>query len=68
MNITSPDRPEYRHSAGYSEAHLTSLMRWSSCTGIIIGGKLLLGIWQGIYFAEYDGPRSREVIVMIMEG
>ena len=68
MNITSPDRPEYRHAEGNSHAHMKALMTGSSVTVIISGGKLLLGRWQGIYFAEYDGPRSREVIVKIMEG
>ena len=68
MNITSHDRPEYRHAEGNSHAHMKALMTGSSVTVIISGGKLLLGRWQGIYFAEYDGPRSREVIVKIMEG
>ena len=47
---------------------MKALMTGSGVTVIISGGKLLLGRWQGIYFAEYDGPRSREVIVKIMEG
>lgn len=66
--MISPDREEYRHFEGNSPAHLKALMTGSSVTVIISGGKLLLGRWQGIYFAEYDGPRSRNVFVKIMEG
>ncbi len=68
MNITSPDRPEYRHAEGNSSAHMKALLTGSSVTLIISGGKLMLGRWQGIYFAEYDGPRNRTVAVKIMEG
>lgn len=68
MNITSPDRSEYRHAEGNSAAHLKALLTGTSVTVIISEGRLLLGRWQGIYFAEYDGPRNRTVYVKIMEG
>ncbi|MBQ7783616.1 MAG: YjbQ family protein [Oscillospiraceae bacterium] len=68
LDKISPDRPEYRHAEGNSDAHLKALMTGSSVTIIISGGKLMLGRWQGIYFAEYDGPRNRTVQVKIMEG
>lgn len=64
----SPDRPEYRHREGNSPAHMKALLTGSSVTVIIRDGKLLLGKWQGIYFAEYDGPRSRNVLVKIISG
>ncbi|MGN0642584.1 MAG: secondary thiamine-phosphate synthase enzyme YjbQ [Huintestinicola sp.] len=62
----SPDRPEYRHFEGNSHAHLKTLVTGSSVCVIIEDGRLLLGRWQGIYFAEYDGPRTRTVHVKII--
>lgn len=68
MNMISPDRPEYRHMEGNSAAHTKALLTGSSVTVIINDGKLALGRWQGIYFAEYDGPRSRNVLVKLIKG
>lgn len=68
LSCLSPERKEYRHCEGNSHAHLKALMTGSSVTVIISEGRLLLGRWQGIYFAEYDGPRTRNVFVKIMEG
>ena len=68
MNTISPDRPEYRHAEGNSHAHVKALLTGSSVTVIISGGKLMLGKWQGIYFAEYDGPRNRNLDIKIIEG
>ena len=58
----------YHHIEGNSAAHLKSSLVSASEHIIIEDGRLLLGTWQGIYFCEYDGPRSRKVIVKIMEG
>ena len=58
----------YQHIEGNSAAHLKSSLVGASEHIIIEDGSLLLGTWQGIYFCEYDGPRSRKVIVKIMEG
>ena len=58
----------YHHIEGNSAAHLKSSLVGASEYVIIEDGRLLLGTWQGIYFCEYDGPRSRKVIVKIMEG
>ena len=58
----------YHHIEGNSAAHLKSSLVGASEHIIIEDGRLLLGTWQGIYFCEYDGPRSRKVIVKIMEG
>jgi len=62
-----PDRSEFRHAEGNSAAHLKSSCVGASQTIIIDKGKLLLGIWQGIYFCEFDGPRRRKYFVKIME-
>jgi secondary thiamine-phosphate synthase enzyme len=66
LNIISPDRREFRHGEGNSAAHTKSSLVGPSLTLIITGGRLLLGTWQGIWFNEYDGPRTRRVHVRIM--
>jgi secondary thiamine-phosphate synthase enzyme len=62
-----PDRPEFRHSEGNSSAHLKASSIGSSVTVIVSGGHLLLGTWQGIYFCEFDGPRTRKYVVRVSE-
>jgi secondary thiamine-phosphate synthase enzyme len=66
LNMISPDRREFRHSEGNSAAHTKTSLVGPSLTIIVTGGKLLLGTWQGIWFNEYDGPRTRKVHVRIM--
>lgn len=66
LDCTYPDRPQFRHMEGNSAAHLKTLVTGSSVNVIIDDGRLLLGTWQGIYFCEYDGPRSRKFYVKIM--
>ncbi|MGN0585480.1 MAG: secondary thiamine-phosphate synthase enzyme YjbQ [Ruminococcus sp.] len=61
-----PSRPEFRHCEGNSSAHAKASAVGSSATLIIENGKLLLGTWQGIYFCEFDGPRTRTFYVKIM--
>ena len=51
-----------RHREGNTAAHLKTSTVGHSQTLIISGGKILLGTWQGIYFCEFDGPRSRKFI------
>ena len=55
----------YHHSEGNSPAHLMSTLVGASETVLISGGRLVLGSWQGIYLAEFDGPRRRRVLVRI---
>lgn len=60
------DNPLFRHGEGNSAAHLkSSLLGFSQCVPIE-NGRLCLGTWQGIYFCEFDGPRSRSVIVNVI--
>ncbi len=58
-----PDRGEFRHAEGNSAAHIKASCIGASVTVIVNKGKLLLGTWQGIYFCEFDGPRSRHFFV-----
>lgn len=62
-----PWEDNYRHMEGNSAAHLKASMMGFSEMLIIEKGKLLLGTWQGVYFLEYDGPRTRTVYVKILE-
>jgi secondary thiamine-phosphate synthase enzyme len=66
LNIISPDRREFRHGEGNSAAHTKSSLVGPSITLIVTGGRLLLGTWQGIWYNEYDGPRTRKVHVRVM--
>ncbi len=56
----------YEHGEGNSAAHVKSSMVGCSETVPLVGGKLTLGTWQGIYFAEFDGPRSRRFTVSVI--
>lgn len=61
-----PVEGDYRHFEGNSHAHIKTSLMGSSCTIPVENGKLLLGTWQGIYFCEFDGPRSRRVIIKVV--
>ncbi|MEG3638166.1 secondary thiamine-phosphate synthase enzyme YjbQ [Magnetococcus sp. PR-3] len=60
-----PKKGDYRHAEGNSHAHIKASMMGHSLTVPVEGGRLLLGQWQGLYFTEFDGPRSRQVIVTV---
>lgn len=61
-----PDRREFRHAEGNSAAHLKSSCIGASKLVLIENGHLLLGTWQGIYFCEFDGPRTRRFYVKVL--
>lgn len=58
-------QPFYRHGEGNSASHVKASMMGSSVTVLIERGRLLLGTWQGIWFCEFDGPRTRKVHVAV---
>jgi secondary thiamine-phosphate synthase enzyme len=66
LNAISPDRREFRHGEGNSAAHAKTSLVGPSLALIVSGGRLLLGTWQGIWFNEYDGPRTRRVLVRVL--
>ena len=68
MDKTFPDMVSFRHAEGNSDAHLKSSAIGASETLIVTKGKPLLGTWQGIYFCEFDGPRTRKFYVKVMGG
>ena len=61
-------RLDYSHMEGNSPGHIKSSMIGASETIFIKSGKLVLGTWQGIYFCEFDGPRTRKAHLKIIEG
>lgn len=58
-----PVNGDYRHSEGNSDAHIKASMMGFSLMIPVIDGRLALGTWQGIYFCEFDGPRSRKLLI-----
>lgn len=60
-----PEVP-YHHAGGNSPAHLRASLVGSTATIIIHEGRLFLSTWQGIYLAEFDGPRQRRVMIKIV--
>lgn len=61
LNKIIPVGKGYLHSEGNADSHIKSSVFGSSLTIFVEQGELLLGTWQGVYFCESDGPRSREV-------
>jgi secondary thiamine-phosphate synthase enzyme len=57
---------DYRHAEGNAAAHIKSTLVGTSQTVPVRGGRLALGRWQGIYFAEFDGPRERHLQVTVL--
>ena len=61
-----PQQDNYSHSEGNSAAHIKASLLGSSVTVFVKDSRLVLGRWQGVYFAEFDGPRTREVWARIV--
>jgi secondary thiamine-phosphate synthase enzyme len=55
------NQAHFTHQEGNSDAHLKSSLVGASLQVLVSQGRLILGTWQSIYFAEFDGPRSRQV-------
>lgn len=62
-----PERDDYRHMEGNSHSHLRTSCVGPSQTLIVSDGNLLLGTWQGLFLCEFDGPRTRRVVVKVAE-
>ena len=63
MDQLVPNSPKFRHGEGNSDAHIKASLFGSSVQVVVKGGTFWLGTWQGIYFAEFDGPRHRQVLL-----
>ncbi len=58
----------FRHGEGNSDSHLKASLVGPSVTLLVENGDLVLGRWQGVYFCEFDGPRSRHLHVQVVGG
>ncbi len=67
INEMVPENLGYSHSEGNSPAHIKSSLVGCSMAVFIENGALVLGQWQGLYFCEFDGPRSRQVFVKVLK-
>ncbi|MFC2082922.1 secondary thiamine-phosphate synthase enzyme YjbQ [Candidatus Bipolaricaulota bacterium] len=59
-----PDEGLWQHAEGNSPAHVKASLVGSSVMIPVVGGRLALGTWQGVFLCEFDGPRTREVWVL----
>ena len=62
-----PKRDDNHHGEGNSDAHIKASLMGSSELVMIQDGQLVLGTWQGIFFCEFDGPRTRRLHVQVSE-
>jgi len=63
LNKLIPWEGSYRHLEGNSAAHIKSSLIGNSVMVFVESGHLKLGTWQGIFFCEFDGPRSRKLYI-----
>lgn len=67
INKVVPWDEAYRHLEGNSPAHLKASIIGSSETIVVENGRLVLGTWQGIFFCEFDGPRTRNLEIRVIQ-
>ncbi len=63
INKLIPQNDNYDHMEGNSDAHIKSSLFGQTLNLIIEDSRLLLGTWQGVYFCEFDGPRTRKIYI-----
>ena len=63
LDRQTPWQAGYKHMEGNSAAHIKSILTGPGVRLPVSGGRMALGTWQGIFFMEYDGPRTRKVLV-----
>ncbi|MDM8538323.1 secondary thiamine-phosphate synthase enzyme YjbQ [Desulfobacterales bacterium HSG17] len=68
VNDIIPWNADYKHMEGNSPAHIKSSLMGASELIAIENNNLILGTWQGIFFCEFDGPRTRKVHIRFMQG
>lgn len=64
----SVPKVRFEHAEGNSPSHYLSCMVGQSTTLVVQDGELVLGRWQGVFLCEFDGPRTRTVVVKLIEG
>jgi secondary thiamine-phosphate synthase enzyme len=66
LERTVPRDAKYEHAEGNGPAHIKAVLIGNSVTLAIRGGAIALGTWQGVYFAELDGPRERSATITVI--
>jgi secondary thiamine-phosphate synthase enzyme len=66
LNKIISEKESYRHLEGNSPAHIKASLIGPQLTLLVSGGRLVLGTWQGIFFCEFDGPRSRRLHLKVV--
>ena len=66
LEALAPSDARYHHTEGNAHAHIKSSLVGQSAVAPVAGGRLALGRWQAVFFAEFDGPREREVAVTVV--
>jgi len=61
-----PREEEFQHAEGNADAHIKAVLTGNDVSLSVRDGELALGTWQGIYVADYDGPRERHALVTIL--
>ena len=66
LNKIVPWKEAYGHLEGNSPAHIKASLIGSSEMIAVEGGRMRLGTWQGVFFCEFDGPRTRKIHVRVL--
>lgn len=66
LDTLVPHAGNYAHAEGNSDSHIKAALVGTTQTVWIEGGRLALGRWQAVFFAEFDGPRTRELRIRIV--
>ncbi len=67
LNKIAPENAGYAHTEGNADSHVKASLFGSTLTVFIKEGQLAFGTWQGIYFCEGDGPRTREIWIKLID-
>jgi secondary thiamine-phosphate synthase enzyme len=67
LNKIISSEEQYLHGEGNSPAHIKASLLGFSQTVFVESGKLVLGTWQGIFFCEFDGPRTRKIHIKVIQ-
>jgi len=68
LEQVAPSDGEYLHTEGNSHAHIKSSLVGSSVAMFVEAGQLVLGTWQSVFLCDFDGPRTRNVMVRVSAG
>lgn len=67
LSTLIPHHSDYAHTEGNADAHIKAAIMGSSRTLFVQEGKISLGTWQGVFFCEFDGPRTREIWLSLIK-